>query len=450
MDLRPGAWLGPWLLREQIGKGGFGQVYLAADQSGKRAAVKILMEASGGGVDTETYRRFEQELALLQKLSGRATARVINANIEDTPPWIATQYVAGESLQAEISNDGPLDGELWWALTADMILGLKEAHKHKIIHRDIKPPNVMRSSRGSVIIDFGASLLFGSQEERITRQSTPLTVQYASPEQLQGHPVSGYTDVFSMGLTLGFAALGRPVFRAENLGEMVNRIVNDEPDLDQLDKPRREFLASLLRKSPGDRPTIRQAAELSVKLQKGRPPKKGNPPVGLPDQKEANQAEGRHGNVRRFRPSDREKPGDHLVSQNRISIKPAISQGPTASARSWQDIQIEVLNTLIRAGRSSFELNLGNDSSWLIFRGAFDQLGNLPLEIELNGAFAERDNRETRLRLSELNWEAPDDEWQFWLNMIAASEATKPKIARLIVATARASLEIKAEGVHLF
>ncbi len=267
MAYQPGDRIGPWLLREKIGQGGFGHVFLASNGNGKRAAVKILSGDEGGVADSETRLRFEQELELLKKLGTERTARVIDADVHGRPPWIATEFIAGQSLQAEISHDGPLKGNLWWELAFHLLEGLEQAHREGIIHRDIKPGNIMRGARGSVIIDFGASLLLNTGQDRITRDATPMTVMFASPEQLLGHDVSEATDLFSAGLTLAFAALRRPLFDGQSLGVVVRKILEEEPDYSALHPSQSRFLKELLAKDSAGRPTARKALGLA---QKGR------------------------------------------------------------------------------------------------------------------------------------------------------------------------------------
>ena len=266
MAYQPGDTLGPWLLREKIGQGGFGHVFLASNGN-KRAAVKILSGDEGEVADSETRLRFEQELELLKKLDTERTARVIDADVHGRPPWIATEFIAGQSLQAEISHDGALKGRLWWDLAFHLLEGLEQAHRKGIVHRDIKPGNIMRGARGSVIIDFGASLLLNTGQDRITRDATPMTVMFASPEQLLGHDVSEATDLFSAGLTLAFAALRRPLFDGQSLGVVVRKILEEEPDYSPLHPSQSKFLKELLAKDSAGRPTARNALGLA---QKGR------------------------------------------------------------------------------------------------------------------------------------------------------------------------------------
>lgn len=265
MSYRAGNRIGPWFLQQRIGRGGFGEVFLAQRSDGKRAAVKVLNSSEGFDPDPETHQRFEQELKLLKRLDSDRTARVIDADTRRRPPWIATEYIAGQSLEEEISHDGPLEGELWWDLVFHLLQGLDKAHRTGVIHRDIKPGNIMRGARGSVIIDFGASLILDGGHDRITRDAAPMTVLFASPEQLQGRDVSEATDIFSAGLTLAFAALGEPLFDGVSLGAIVGEIIEDEPDYSRLSGSQSEFLKELLKKAPGERPSAKKAENLARK-----------------------------------------------------------------------------------------------------------------------------------------------------------------------------------------
>jgi len=255
--------LGDWVLERKLGQGGFGTVYLAYRLGQKpgvkeRAAIKVI---NGHLREQDDYQghvaRFLAEFSILQKLESPFCAKVLDGDVTAANPWMATQFVSGDSLAEEIRHEGPLPVDNWWYLTADLLTGLTESHSKGIIHRDIKPQNVMRGVRGSVLIDFGISKLVGNP--RVTVDGAPMTPSYASPEQLMGKELTTASDLYSLGHTLLFAAAGRLGFPAENLQSIVAGILGGSPNLDGLDADVSRFISKLMTLEPTSRPTAQQA-----------------------------------------------------------------------------------------------------------------------------------------------------------------------------------------------
>jgi serine/threonine protein kinase len=274
MDLT-GLRLGSWLIREKLGSGGQGAVWLAvkSDISGGevKAAVKTLY---GSAIADPAQRRMlTHEHDMLRDLTSAYIARYLDSGQEVLESkggkipiqWIALEMVAGQSLAEEIRTAGILDEFSWLELAHDTLAGLSALHAKGIIHSDIKPGNIMRSSRKSVIVDLGAASVVGIRDAG--DQSPTWTVEYAAPEQFDPWVDAkdyGYEiDIFSLGMTLVFAATGAPawdeVYRdkksvnKESIRAHYEAIRDQAPRLTGLTPKQREIVSQMLKFSPNQR-----------------------------------------------------------------------------------------------------------------------------------------------------------------------------------------------------
>lgn len=244
----------------RLGEGGMGQVFLALSPGGQAAAVKVIR--SEFARDPEFGQRFAREVRAAQKARGAYLASLLGADPGGEPPWLATTYVAGPSLRELAAGCGPLPSRQVLLLAWGIAHALADIHAAEVVHRDLKPDNIMLDETGPKVIDFGVvksltqSVTYKSHSTRI---GTPL---YMSPEQAMGKPVGSPTDVFALGTTLHFLATGREAFAAENEWGVVHRIVSDDPDLSALDPSLRELIVGCLHKDPGQRPTPQRVQEL--------------------------------------------------------------------------------------------------------------------------------------------------------------------------------------------
>lgn len=451
MAYQTGDRLGPWLLRQKIGQGGFGRVFLASNGNAKRAAVKILSGDEGEVADSETRLRFEQELELLKKLGTGRTARVIDADVHGRPPWIATEFIAGQSLQAEISHDGPLKGNLWWELAFHLLEGLDQAHRKGIIHRDIKPGNIMRAARGSVIIDFGASLMLNTGQDRITRDATPMTVMFASPEQLLGHDVSEATDLFSAGLTLAFAALGRPLFDGQSLGAVARKILEEEPDYSALHPSQSKFLKELLVKDSAGRPTARNARNLA---EKGRL-EELNIPIARSIEPPPRVA-GRTVSKAARRPI-RDGSNEAVWTETRPGKFTVVHeyQNPWGETEqpSWDIFQEHIRSWFKRHSNFSpgskrvSELIAGQTEEYIAFRLVLGETDNLIAHIRFDPV-APTDPVTTYL-FESMGWSQPDVSLERWERAIPAKDRTRSTRLEVILTTTRTALSLPPQKILL-
>ncbi|KPC63042.1 serine/threonine protein kinase [Streptomyces sp. NRRL WC-3753] len=245
-------------LAARLGAGGMGRVYLSHTRGGRPVAIKVVRSELA---DDPTFRRrFSREIKAARKVKGAYTAELIDADPDATPPWLATLYVPGPSLSDAVARNGPLPvpAVLW--LMAGVAEALQAIHDAGIVHRDLKPANVLLADDGPRVIDFGISLAADSTAHTATG-TTIGTAQYMAPEQASAGAITAATDVFSLGQTAAFAALGRPLYGDGPAATVLYRIVHSEPDLSGLPERLRDLFARCLAADPGERATPAEIVE---------------------------------------------------------------------------------------------------------------------------------------------------------------------------------------------
>lgn len=247
--------VGPYRLISRLGAGGMGQVFLAETPGGRKVAVKLIHPQHAQ--DAQFRERFAREIEAARRVGGFHTAGVVDADPQADPPWMVTAYINGPSLQDAVEAGGPLAPARVRALGAALAEGLAAIHTCGLVHRDLKPGNVILAEDGPRIIDFGIAR--ATDQVRLTAVGAVMgTLAYMSPEQLDGKEASSASDVFSLGGVLAFAATSRPAFGSDLAPAVINRILSLPPDLAGLaDRELRQLIADCLAKSPGDRPALR-------------------------------------------------------------------------------------------------------------------------------------------------------------------------------------------------
>ncbi|MFG2993927.1 serine/threonine-protein kinase [Streptomyces sp. NPDC048257] len=236
----------------RLGAGGMGRVYLSHTPGGRPVAIKVVRPELAE--DPAFRRRFRREVEAARRVRGAYTAELIDADADGTPPWLATLYVPGPSLSQAVSRRGPLPvpAVLW--LMAGVAEALQAIHGAGIVHRDMKPSNVLLAADGPRVIDFGISLASDTTAHTATG-NTIGTPQYMSPEQASAGEVTAAADVFALGQTAAFAALGEPLYGTGPSATVLYRIVHSEPDLSRLPQELRPLLARCLATEPQERAT---------------------------------------------------------------------------------------------------------------------------------------------------------------------------------------------------
>ncbi|MBO3735467.1 serine/threonine-protein kinase [Glycomyces niveus] len=223
--------LGEYRLCEPLGEGGQGAVYLAQSDTGQRVAIKTLGRLLG---DPDARRRFAREAETLRMVAGLHLAQYVDADAtpEADPPWIATEYVAGPTLDELIEDGGPLAPEQAAYLGAQLAEGLSYIHRFDVVHRDFKPANIMIDEEGPKIIDFGLSVLEERMGEITAITNTVGTRNWMAPEQARTSQVTAAADLYSLGLVVAFAATGsRPVRGNADQSELPPRLRSVLSDL---------------------------------------------------------------------------------------------------------------------------------------------------------------------------------------------------------------------------
>jgi outer membrane protein assembly factor BamB len=246
---------GSFRLRARLGAGGMGRVYLGYSPAGRAVAVKICHPEFAA--DPEFVHRFALEVAAARAVNGLYTAQVIDAGPDDAPPWLATSYVPGPSLLDAVGRYGPLPEAAVWRLAAGLAEALAAVHAHGLVHRDLKPTNVLLAADGPRVIDFGVARALDGTSLTATGVTFG-TPSYMSPEQAQGHPMGPASDVFALGSTLCFAAAGGPPFGSGDPPAVLDRVVRAAPALDAVPADVRGLIAACLAKDPADRPGLAQ------------------------------------------------------------------------------------------------------------------------------------------------------------------------------------------------
>ena len=255
--------VGEFALRARLGSGGMGRVYLGFSPGGRAVAIKVVHPELAR--DPEFLRRFRQEVASARLVSGMYTAPVVGSGVDDDPPWLATAYVPGPPLAEVVSVHGPLAEAAVWRLAAGLAEALRAVHGCGLVHRDLKPGNVLLAADGPHVIDFGISRAF--EGTQLTSAGMVVgTPGYMSPEQAEGSQAGPPSDVFSLGCVLAYAATGNAPFGGGSAASILYRVVTGEPDLGGIPAGVRQVITACLAKDPAQRIGLAQLTAMVAAL----------------------------------------------------------------------------------------------------------------------------------------------------------------------------------------
>ncbi|MBZ3908731.1 serine/threonine-protein kinase [Streptomyces griseiscabiei] len=248
-------------LYARIGEGGMGTVYLSRSRGGQPVALKLVRPEYA---DSPAFReRFAREVAAGRQVSGYHLVPIVDHDAGAERPWLATHYVPGVPLDQALETHGPLPVPAVLQLLACAAYALDAVHTAGVIHRDVKPANLLLAADGPWLLDFGIARAAGAAT--LTTAGRLIgTPSYMSPEHALGRRVTSASDVFALGLIAAVAATGRHPYGRGNPLAIATRIAATDvtpPALDGVDRPLVDVVRRCLTADPAARPSAAAVAE---------------------------------------------------------------------------------------------------------------------------------------------------------------------------------------------
>ncbi|MCI1901348.1 MAG: protein kinase [Bifidobacteriaceae bacterium] len=258
LNLEAGQVVGGYTLVSRLGGGAMGTVWTVRDDAGQLFAMKILRDslseedsnnyAAGSEEQREQVtarERLRREALALSRVRHPGVASIVDMELDDALAFIVTELIDGDNLREDVATNGAYTGEDLELLTEKLSSAVQAVHKAGIIHRDIKPTNVMISATGPVLVDFGIAM--GEGESHVTRTGLVMgTPGFIAPEVIEGSESDEATDWWSVASVLAFAATGKPVFGTKPIMAVLEREASGNADLAGLpEKTAQAFKAAL-------------------------------------------------------------------------------------------------------------------------------------------------------------------------------------------------------------
>ncbi|TMR10533.1 serine/threonine protein kinase, partial [Nonomuraea turkmeniaca] len=241
-----------------LGSGGQGTVYVGRDGDGGLVAVKLLHPHLM--TDKRAQQRFLGEVETAKRVAPFCTAQVLDFGFVGGRPYIVSEFVDGPSLQTAVQDNGPRGAAALQRLAVNTATALAAIHEAGVVHRDLKPGNVLLGPEGPVVIDFGIARALDLSQSVVSSQPIG-SPAYMAPEQIAGGDVGPAADLFAWAATMVYAATGQRAFAGESIPGILHIILQGEPDLRGLDGALRALLEECLAKDPTQRPTAGQVVE---------------------------------------------------------------------------------------------------------------------------------------------------------------------------------------------
>jgi serine/threonine protein kinase len=249
--------VGPYLVLDRIGEGGMGVVHLAEAPDGRRVALKVLRPHVVG--DEEGRQRLAREVASLRQVRSRHVAEIVDADPWGELAFIVTRYVPGDSLTEQVVREGPVRGADLDHLADHLLAAVRDVHASGVLHRDVKPTNVVMEGRSPILIDFGLARL--AEDPAMTATGILLgTPGYLAPELLLGDQPTPAVDVHGWASTLVFAATGASPYGRGHTMAILDRTRRGEFTLDGVPAGLKPLLGAALAPDPAARPSTQEVA----------------------------------------------------------------------------------------------------------------------------------------------------------------------------------------------
>lgn len=249
--------IGGYQVVKPLGSGGMGEVYFAVSPTADRVALKVIRPHM---IEAENVReRFAAEVESLKLVYGSRVARLEDADAYADPAWLATEYVPGVTLRQYVDARGPLPLALVAMVGAMLADGLAKVHQVGLLHRDLKPQNIILSPDGPKLIDFGLAVLVSRENFLTVAGALVGTPAYMSPEQVTGNrELSPAVDVYGLAATLVFALTGHNLYPATNSWNLLLRIAepSELPDLSGVPVELVPLIGMMLAFDPPARPGL--------------------------------------------------------------------------------------------------------------------------------------------------------------------------------------------------
>ena len=237
LNLEPGALVGGYTLMSRLGSGAMGSVWRVHDDGGEEYAMKILRDSLADDRSTASARdqitareRLRREAMALKKVNHPGVCGIVDMELDDSLAFIVTELIEGKNLRDDVAANGPYVADDLERLASKLMDAVRAVHAAGIVHRDIKPTNVMVSATGPVLVDFGIAM--GEGESHVTRTGLVMgTPGFIAPEIIEGTESDEITDWWSVSSVLAFAATGEPVFGTKPMMAVLEREASGNANL---------------------------------------------------------------------------------------------------------------------------------------------------------------------------------------------------------------------------
>jgi len=279
--------VGPYTIESELGEGGMGRVFKAVSGDGQAVALKVVKSEMAG--DEIFLKRFKREAEVAQRIEHPNVVSVIETGDHEGVPWAAQRFISGGSLEERLDKSGALDLHQVIAICKPVAAGLDVLHANGLIHRDLKPGNILVDERGTPFIaDFGLAKDHQNEGTVLTRPGQALgSMDYMAPEQIRGEEVGAATDVYALACMLFELLTGRSPF-ADKVGMRIMWAHLQDPpphasDIKpELPRPVGDAILKGLEKAPADRPQSASELMRNVEAAAGPPPNPDDP-TAVPD-----------------------------------------------------------------------------------------------------------------------------------------------------------------------